>query len=466
MHKVLKMIIKPLLTVLFLFTVSVQANAEERPYINVGKAEVQQSPMALVPIKYLGTPGMSKKNLKYGKSLYDIIQKDLKISSYFKFLDPKGFIENYNAKGLTPKSNDPRNGFDYSSWKQLGAEFMIRSGFKIANNKITFDTYLYHVPRQALIFGKSYTGNVSDLRTLAHTYCNDVLKKLTGKKGFFLTKFIVARSTVKNEKEIFVMDWDGANLKQVTHHRTISQSPAWNRDGTKFAYTSFLFHKRRKTRNADLLLYDFRTRKRAVMSSQQGINSGASFGTKNDSVYMRISKKGASDIYSMSPTGKNLRPVTKGPRGAMNVEPAISPDGTKMAFSSDKGGRPMIYVMDLRTRAVKRLTMAGVYNSSPAWSPDGKTIAFAGYDKSHFDIFTMDINGNNLKRLTSARKRNGKWSNNEYPSFSPDGRFVLFSSDRTMNYQLHVVSVDGKYEHRLTFDNKNYYKPQWSPYLN
>ena len=114
---------------------------------------------------------------------------------------------------------------------------------------------------------------------------------------------------------------------------------------------------------------------------------------------------------------------------------------------------------------MKRLTFAGVYNSSPAWSPDGKTLAFAGFDKGHFDIFTVGANGKNIRRLTSSRKRNGRWADNEYPSFSPDGRFILFSSNRTGRYQLYIVSVDGQYEHRLTFDNKNYYKPQWSPYM-
>lgn len=440
--------------------------SQERPYINIGKAEVKQSPMAIVPFKYVGTPGLNNDQLAQGKRLYDIIHKDLKISSYFKFIDQKAFVENYRAKSLLPKSKDPAAGFDFSSWHSIGAEFMVRGGYKIANNRVTFEGYLYHVPRKALIFSKSYTGGTTDIRTIGHTFCNDVLKKLTGKSGFFLTRFVVARSTIKNEKEIFIMDWDGANIEQVTKHRTISQSPSWSRDGSQIAYTAFIYHRKRKTRNADLYLYDLMSKKRFSLSYQQGINSGATFDPKEDYVYFRISKKGASDIYRLGTDGRGLKPITQGPRGAMNVEPAISPDGTKMAFSSDRSGRPMIYVMDLRTKKIDRLTFAGVYNSSPAWSPDGKTISFAGFDKDHFDIFTVDADGKNLKRLTSARKRNGKWSNNEYPSFSPDGRFILYSSDRTGRYQLYIVSIDGRYEHRLTFDNKQYYKPQWSPYLN
>ena len=269
------------LSILFLFP-SLTAYSQSSPFINVGEAQISKSPLALLPVQYLGTKAISAKSLEHSKKLFNIIKKDLETSSYFQMISKKAFVEQKKHSGLTPKSNDPINGFRFEPWKAIGTEFLIKTGFKVAKNKITLDTYLYHVPRKTLVFGKSYTGSVDDLRTLAHSYCDDVLKRLTGKTGFFMTKFIVARSTVKNEKEIFVMDWDGANLKQLTHHRTTSQSPAWSRDGAQMAYTSFLYHKKRKTRNADLILYDFRTRKRFIMSSQQGINSGPSFHPKSD----------------------------------------------------------------------------------------------------------------------------------------------------------------------------------------
>lgn len=445
---------------------SAPVSSKERPYINIGKAEIKQSPMAIVPLQYLGTPSLASKHLAYGKRFYDIIFKDLTISSYFSFIAPQAFVENYKVKSLRPKEVDPSRGFDFSSWKQIGTEFMIRSGYKVVRNQFQYEAYLYHVPQRKLIIGKQYSGSVNDLRTIAHKFSNDIMLALTNKNGFFMTKFVVSRSTNRFEKEIFTMDWDGANQKQISNHRTISQSPAWSPDGRYLTYTSFLYHKKTKTRNADLFLYDFKENKRWLLSYKKGINSGGSFSPDSNSVLLRISKKGASDLFQTDLKGKRLKRLTNGPRGAMNVEPVVSPDGSTVAFSSDRSGKPMIYTMNRSGGNIKRLTFAGVYNSSPAWSPDGKTIAFAGFDKEHFDIFTIDANGKNIKRLTSARKRNGKAANNEYPSFSPDGRFILFSSDRSGRYQLYIVSVDGKYEHRLTFDNKDYYKPQWSPYLN
>ncbi|MEM7647064.1 MAG: translocation protein TolB, partial [Pseudomonadota bacterium] len=143
--------IKGFLALLSLVLISVTSAAEERPYINIGKAEVKQSPMALVPLQYLGTPSLAPKHLAYGQRFYDIVLKDLTISSYFSFIAPEAFVEDYKKKSLTPKENDPARGFDFSSWKQIGAEFMIRSGFKVSRNQFQYEAYLYHVPQRRLV---------------------------------------------------------------------------------------------------------------------------------------------------------------------------------------------------------------------------------------------------------------------------------------------------------------------------
>jgi TolB protein len=164
----------------------------------------------------------------------------------------------------------------------------------------------------------------------------------------------------------------------------------------------------------------------------------------------------------MSCDGTIQGKITNGPNNAMNVEPAVGPDSSKVAFSSDRSGRPMIYTMNSDGSNIKRITFAGVYNSTPSWSPDGKKIAFAGQSEDHFDIFVMNVDGTNMIRLTSARKSNGKWSSNEDPSFSPDGRFVMYTSNRTGKNQIFISTVDGSEERRVTLDNANYFKPKWS----
>lgn len=431
-------------------------------YIKITEANLKKSLLAIPPFQFVGSPTSSSGAIQVGKELYDVFRNDMEVSGYFQFIRPEAYLEDTSKVGLKPAPGEP-GGFNFSSWKQIGTEFLVRVGYRVLGNDVTVDTYTYYVPQAKLVMGKTYKAKTGDVRTLAHTFANDLIKALTGQRGMFLSKIVTVRSTNPGQKEIFVMDWDGANPKQISNHKTIAQSPAWSFDGKTIAYSAFAYHANHKTRNLDLFTYHLETGRRLLVSYRKGINSGAAFFPDNKHLLLTISNAGNPDIYKMTVDGKGLTRVTTAANGAMNVEPAVSPDGTKIAFSSTRHGRPMVYVMNVDGSNIKRLTFAGTYNSTPAWSPDGKKLAFAGFDKGNFDIFTMDADGTNMTRLTSAKKASGKMANNEDPSFSPDGRHILFRSDRTGRHQLYIVSVDGEDERQITFDRNEYFKPKWSP---
>ena len=429
-------------------------------FIKITEAGVKKSLMALPAFQFVGSPTSARNGVKIGKDLFDVFRNDMDVSGFFDFIKPEAFLEDANKVGLKPAPGEA-GGFKYDSWKQIGTEFLVRVGYRVNGNDLSVDSYVYYVPQQKVVLSKTYKAGPNDARTVAHTFANDVIKALTGQPGSFLSKLVVSRSTNKGEKEIFVMDWDAANQKQITRHQTISQSPAVSHDGKWVAYSSFALHNK-KTRNLDLFLYNLETGKRSAISYRQGVNSGADFFPGDRSLALTVSNSGNSDIYKMGTDGISLTKLTNTGKGILNVEPAVSPDGSKIAFSSDRSGNAMIYVMNADGSNVKRLTIAGKYNATPSWSPDGKKIAFAGYDSSHFDIFMMNADGTNMSRLTSASKANGKMSNNEEPTFSPDGRNILFRSDRTGKSQLYVTSLDGENERRVTFDQHEYFKPRWS----
>ncbi len=431
-------------------------------YIKVDSPNFKKSVMAIPPFQFTGSPNSAKNGIEIGKELYDVFKNDMEVSGFFTLMNPSAFIEDVRNVGLRPATIES-GGFKFESWQQIGAEFLVRVGYRVLGDSLTVDTYTYYVPQQKLILGKTYKSTVNSVRTVAHTFANDLVKELTGQRGIFLSKIVVSRSTRPHEKEIFIMDWDGGNPRQVTNHRSIAQSPTWSFDGKMIAYSAFAYHVKEKTRNMDLFTYSLETGKRLLVSYRRGINSGASFTPDGRSILLTISNEGTPDIYRINLDGKGLVRLTHSTGGVMNVEPVMSPDGKKIAFSSTRAGRPMIYVMDADGSNVKRLTFAGEYNSTPAWSPDSKRIAFAGLDKTHYDIFVMNADGTNMIRITSAKKPNGKMANNEDPSFSPDGRYILFRSDRTGKYQLYIASADGEFERRITFDQHEYFKPRWSP---
>jgi TolB protein len=444
----------------------VSAEEDSKIFIDVGKAQVKKSQMALPPLTYIGTQGSNASHLQAGQNLFRVMLNDLSVSNFFTFIPASAFLEDTNKVGIKPAPG-AANGFKFENWKPLGTEFLVRGAYQVVGGDLSLEIYVYHVPTAKQVLGKLYKGPSSETRRIAHSFANDLMLALTGKRGIYFTKIVASRQEpgVNSPKEIYVMDWDGANAKKITSHHSVAISPAWSNKGDKIAYTAFAYHKVQKTRNADMFLFDLNTGKRLMVSYKKGINSGANFLPGDNSLLLTISQEGSPDIFKVSVDGTNMHPITKGPNRAMNVEPAVSPDGKSIAFSSDRAGRPMIFIMGIDGSGVRRITFAGKYNASPSWSPDGKTLAFAGFDKDHFDIFTIGADGTGLKRLTDARKASGKPSDNESPSWSPDGRNILFNSNRTGHQQLYIISPDGTNERRVTQDNTNWEKPKWSPYL-
>lgn len=431
-------------------------------YIKIDEAKVKKSLMALPAFQFSGTPNSSKNGVRVGKELFDTFRNDMEVSGFFEFLKQDAFLEDVSKVGLRPVTEEA-GGFKFDTWKQIGTDFLVRAGYRVQGDEVTMDAYVYFVPQAKRVLSKTYKGKAEEARTVAHTFANDVIKSLTGGRGMFLSKIVSSRSTSPGQKEIFVMDWDGANPRQITTHKTIATSPTWSYDGNTIAYSAFVWHANEKTRNLDLFTYDLSSGRRFLVSYRRGINSGASFMPDGKHLLLTVSNAGNPDVYRMSLDGKSMSRITTASSGEMNVEPVASPDGNKIAFSSTRSGRPMIYVMNSDGSNAKRLTFAGVYNSTPAWSPDSKKLTFAGFDQSHFDVFVMDADGTNMVRLTSAKKSSGQWANNEDPTFSPDGRSILFRSDRTGKYQLYLTTLDGENERRITFDQHEYFKPRWSP---
>lgn len=449
------------------FFISLSGFAQENSneiYIKLGEAKTKKSLLALPSFQNIGAPKSSKES-STGLELFNVVKNDLEASTYFQFIEKSAYLEDVSDKGLRPFPTDA-NGFKFDSWKQISADFLIRAGYSILGKEVNLETYLYHVPKGTLVFGKKYKTQITAARKMAHTFANDVLKALTGQEGMYLSRIVVASDKgIAPSREIFIMDWDGANLEKISSHKSIALSPTWSANGKKIAYSAFVKRGRTNHRNADMFLYDVASEKRELISYRQGMNSGASFSPDNQHIFLTISQGLNPDIYKINYTGDIVSKITNGPAGSMNVEPAVSPDGKKIAFSSDRAGQTMIYIMNIDGTNVERMTFAGQFNASPAWSPDGKKIAFAGQLGNNFDIFILTVEGKNLVRVTKANKANGKPSNNEDPSWSPDGRFVMYTSDRTGKSQVYISTPDGLEERRITLDSANYFKPKWSPNL-
>jgi TolB protein len=412
--------------------------ADEKPYIAVGQAKARKTIIALP-----GFVGPSKLK-SAGEKALKTIRDDLLFMDSFEILDAKAYLD--KSTGVKPGS------FPMTNWSAIKAEFVFKAELKPSKEGLALEGYLYNVGNGSAVLTKRYLSSLGDLKTLSHTVAGDIVKTITGLPGIFLTKIAMVCDRTRH-KEIYSMDFDGSHVRQLTHHHSITLTPAWSPDGTRIAY-SLIAKNKKNVKNTNLYEFNFKTSRIKLLSDRIGINSGADYNPDGKRIALTMSFLGNPEIMVFDPASKSVTRLTNSP--GVDVDPNWSPDGTHLSFVSNRAGAAMVYRMNADGSDVRRLTFAGSYNATPSWSPRNNKIAFAGWIDGRFDIFIMNPDGTNIERLT---KRQG---NNEDPSFSPDGNFIVFSSNRAGKKNVYVMNIDGTFVKRLTYGLGDCVSPRWS----
>ena len=157
----------------------------------------------------------------------------------------------------------------------------------------------------------------------------------------------------------------------------------------------------------------------------------------------------------MNLSDNKLQQVTR--NYAIDTEPAWTPDGRSLIFTSDRGGSPQIYRIGLTDGKEERLTFEGAYNARPTLSPDGHLLAMVHGDKGIYNIAVMDMETGTLRVLTNAML-------DESPSFAPNGSMIIYATEDRNRGVLQAVSVDGRVRQRLFLQQGDAREPAWSPY--
>ncbi|ETA66793.1 periplasmic component of the Tol biopolymer transport system [Methanolobus tindarius DSM 2278] len=270
-----------------------------------------------------------------------------------------------------------------------------------------------------------------------------ISRKITGKKCrnifllTFLVSFIILFISYASAAPVIESDVKLTNTTNANH-------PSWSPDGSKIVYAA----------NQAIWIMN------SDGSGQKKLYDGMAwegepvFNEDGSKIYFAAESKKAFSaryisIHAMNIDGSDGVKLTE---TADSRNPALSPDGNLVVYSSRVSGNYDIWIMSSGGTDKERLTDAQGDENSPAWSPDGNTIVYSAMG----DIFTIGINALRPVQLTSDTY------NNIEPSYSPDGNSIVYASNVGGDYDIWILSADGSSHIKLTSDLTDERAPEWS----
>src|SRR5215813_2091239 len=279
-----------------------------------------------------------------GLDVAQVIQHDLEGSGRFKAL----------PRGQMPATPTQPSGVVMADWKNAGEDYIVVGRVvPIEGGNLAVDFDLLNTLTGQRVVGQRFVGTPGALRNAAHRVSDVVYEKIVGIRGAFATRiaYVSVEGQPPTQKfQLIVADADGENQRLILQSRFPLMSPAWSPDGQWLAYVSF------ESKRSAVYVQLVRTGERRQVSARAGINGA----------------------------------------------PAWSPDGKKLALTlGGSSGNPDIYVLDLATQGLTRITDDPAVDTEPTWTPDGKSLYFTSDRAGGPQIYRVGVNpGDRPKRIT------------------------------------------------------------------
>ena len=414
--------------------------------------------------KYAGAFNQTLWSDVEGSGLFDMVSKSFYPAGYPQ--QPSDFQQppapptspRKRAQAPPPVSG---NGLWMSDWAgaPVNATYLT-FGFTAAQNGVfVVQGYVFDMrqpsPASAQVLGKRYLGSIDDAgaRKTAHEFACDIINQFGGKCIAGTHIYYTHQNTKFGAKEIWVMDSDGGNQRQITHYNNIpgSNFASVSPDGSKIAFVSYAHGQ------PGIFVFSVDPpRDLRFYNQTASVNGFPSFSPDGKQIIFSSSVGGCCRIFIAGLDGRGFHPIS--PPGFIDVEPKINPKtGTEIAFASSRSGHEQLYSMNIDGGNIERLTDGEGEAGNPAWHPSGRTLAFAwtrGYMAGKWNVFLMDVATRKYVQLTHDEGRN------ENPVWAPDGVHLAFSSDRSGAEQIYTMLADGSQPQKLTSQGYNT-NPAW-----
>ncbi len=346
----------------------------------------------------------------------------------------------------------------FSDWTRppVSANYLAFGYTAVQDNQILLNGYFFNVGQpnvqSAQILGNRYYGALSSdgAKKVAREFAADILRQLgiaslSGTKVYFV-------SDRSGSKEIWSMDYDGSNQRQLTRYGAITGQPAVSADGKLFAFMTYAGG------NPQIRIHTTDTSRRQTFINPVTSAVGTpEFTPDGKNVLFSATADGWMQLMIAGIDGGGMRRISN--VHSIEVSPRVNPKtGSDLLFISGRSGHQQLWRMNLDGTDREMLTTGEGDVANPAWSPDGHHIAFCwtrGYEPGNFNIFMMDIADRKYVQLTTNSGRN------ENPWWAPDGVHLVFSSMRGRVTQIYTMLTDGTSVRQLTTQGNNL-QPVWA----
>jgi Tol biopolymer transport system component len=265
--------------------------------------------------------------------------------------------------------------------------------------------------------------------------------------------------------DIWVMNPNGTGQRDLTASSPSADTlPQWSPDGKLILFQSYR-NQREFPDDADVYVMEANGRDLREVTFSNAFDGDPAWSPDGKKIVFESRRDGNSEIYTINANGSGAKRLTK--NLVFDGDPAWSPDGKSIAFSSDRDGNREIYAMNADGSDPRRLTNTGsvvgdvllqALDADPAWSPDAKKIAFEANRDGNYEIYVMNADGSDEHNLTANE------SLDALPAWSADGRELAFESERAEkgNRDIYVMSAsNGTVIDRLTTAAAADEMPDW-----
>jgi Tol biopolymer transport system component len=246
---------------------------------------------------------------------------------------------------------------------------------------------------------------------------------------------------VQQIDQICLMNADGSSRRQLTDFPSTAYYPSLSPDGQRIYFSS--------NQSGTFEIYSMDINGNGLQRLTNGIGSLYAPELSPNGERIIFTNHG-NGLWLMNPDGSDPRAITF----KDDIDPTWSPDGSMIAFASNRSGTRQLYVANANGRNVEQVTDLNNMGGRSSWSPDGRKLAFYRGPAGDRDIYIINIDGSGLQRLTNGGDNLG-------PSWSPDGNWIAFTSFRDGNNEIYIVRPDGSRETRLTNSPTSDWQPRW-----